>query len=74
MIHAWLLFLSIPCLLVALMAWLAIGLRKPQPAPPAPPPPFGTPDKPNRAWARMMFHNGLITIEELNAFYARHPE
>ena len=27
-----------------------------------------------RRWARMMYHNGVITIEELNAYYETHPE
>jgi len=28
----------------------------------------------SRRWARACFFNGIITIEELNAFYASHPE
>lgn len=31
-------------------------------------------DKQTRAWARAMYHNGLISIEELNNFYLTHPE
>lgn len=27
-----------------------------------------------RRWARMMYHNGLIDIEELNRYYQSHPE
>jgi uncharacterized membrane protein YfcA len=33
-----------------------------------------TKDKQTRAWARAMYHNGLISIEELNNFYLTHPE
>ena len=28
----------------------------------------------SRRYARMMFHNGVITIEELSRFYDEHPE
>jgi hypothetical protein len=58
--------------IVVAVAWRMYG-RKP-PKPPVPPPPFGTPDKPNRAWARMMYHNGLLSLEELQAFYDKNPE
>jgi len=41
------------------------------------PPPSPKPAPPNtaltRKWARTMFHNGLISIEELVAFYENHP-
>ena len=57
--------------LVVAVSWRVYG-RKPQP--PKPAQPLGTPDKPNRRWARMMYANGLISMEELNAFYASHPE
>ncbi len=28
----------------------------------------------SRRWARANFHSGIISIEELNAFYVTHPE
>lgn len=28
----------------------------------------------SRRWARLMFHNGIITIEELSGFYSQNPE
>ena len=31
-------------------------------------------DQQTRAWARAMYHNGFISIEELNQFYLTHPE
>ena len=39
------------------------------------PVPLGTgmPRYDSRRWARACFHNGFITIEELNAFYETHP-
>ena len=33
-----------------------------------------TPRAGTRRWARMMYHNGLIDIEELNRYYENHPE
>lgn len=57
--------------LIVLVSWRLYGRNQ---QPPKPPSKMGTPDRPTRAWARMMFHNGLISMEELNAFCANHPE
>lgn len=32
------------------------------------------PDHNTRRWARAMYHNGLISLAELNKFYEEHPE
>lgn len=36
-------------------------------------PPGTVPRYGSRRWARMMYHNGLINIGELNEFYVRNP-
>ena len=71
--------------LIALpISWYLIGWGAPSRRKKSVPPPRVTfvPEAPegsvprygSRRWSRAMFYNGMCTIEELNAFYATHPE
>jgi cytochrome b561 len=55
--------------LICAVAW-RLFYRRPQPAP------FNIPGvKPyTRKWARILYHNGIISLDELNAAYAIYPE
>jgi heme O synthase-like polyprenyltransferase len=54
--------------LIVAIAWRLFGRK------PAPLKQLGGLDPNSRKWARAMYHNGLISLEELNSFYLTHPE
>ncbi len=63
----------------ALVVYARARAVTPPPSTPAPAlvpesPEGSTPRFGSRRWARMLYHNGLIDLAELNAFYAQHPE
>jgi len=56
-------------LIICLVAW-RLYYRKPSP----PPSKDGKPLPGTRAYARMLYFNGIISMEELFEFYNTHPE
>ena len=69
----------ITSLIVVLASWLR-HVRKVQQLTPekqtfVPEAPTGSIPRPgSRRWARALYHNNIIDLEELNAFYVQHPE
>lgn len=74
--------LNVPKMLLvsAAIVWLAYlvlsGAPKKKAAPKFVPeaPADSMPRYESRRWARAIYHNGYITLAELQAFYATHPE
>lgn len=60
--------------LIVVVSWLVMWPKLPKPAPRAKDSGTGIPPVGTRRWARMMFHNGLISVEELNQFYVDNPD
>jgi hypothetical protein len=65
-------------LLITFTCWRVFGVRH-SIVPPAPQPSevddgTGMPRYGTRRWARMMYHNGVISMEELVRFYHDNPE
>ena len=67
---------AVLALLLVAVAWLVAYPKLAKPASkPVDPNDYGiAPVYGTRRWARMMYANGVISMEELNRFYASHPE